>query len=77
MCQGGDEVAKGQHGPLRPPGFFLFQQKQGTQHDQGQVMVPGIPPPDLIVGQSTCLLGFPETVLDKEALRLYSGQGGE
>jgi hypothetical protein len=56
---------------------FSVSAKQGTQHDQGHVMVPGIPAPDLIVGQSTFLLGFPETVLDKEALRLYSGQGGE
>ena len=48
---------------------FLFEQKQRSQHDQGYVMMPGIPAAHLIVGQAAFALGLAEAVLDEVALR--------
>jgi hypothetical protein len=72
MLQRSHPVVEGQHGPLLSPRFFLLNQKQRSQHDQGHVVMPGIPAADLVVGHAAFAFRFAKAVLNEEALRLYS-----
>ena len=58
MGQGRDQVVAREHWPLSSALDFLLGQEQRRQHHQGHMMMPGVPPAHLIIGQAACALSL-------------------
>ena len=77
MGDGGDQIVEREHGPGFAMGHLLLDQEQRREHDQGHVVMPGIPAPHLIVRHTALALRLTEAMLDEETLCLDPRQGPE